>query len=227
MKKIFTLVAAAFMAVCANAQGTYAIPDDGSTPEDNMVITDVPNITVTLGTGFKENKSNTNLPEFVAYTQGNSNASFGEDGITPVSGTYYEFKPAVDGSLKVGAVIGNGKEFRAVCDGAYMTPGTDFTLVNKDGETVELAEDNTLAEKFYGYVNFDVKANSTYYLYMKGSKMSFYGFIFTTSGTTGISDLTADKADANAPVYNLAGQRVSKDTKGILIQNGKKFINNK
>lgn len=31
MKKIFTLVAAAFMAVCANAQGTYAIPDDGST----------------------------------------------------------------------------------------------------------------------------------------------------------------------------------------------------
>lgn len=57
--------------------------------------------------------------------------------------------------------------------------------------------------------------------------MSFYGFIFTTSGATGISDLTADKADANAPVYNLAGQRVSKDTKGILIQNGKKFINNK
>lgn len=47
-----------------------------------------------------------------------------------------------------------------------------------------------------------------------------------TSTTSGISNITADKElDANAPVYNLAGQRVSKDTKGILIQNGRKFIN--
>lgn len=34
-----------------------------------------------------------------------------------------------------------------------------------------------------------------------------------------------DNNNANAPVYNLAGQRVSPTTKGILIQNGKKFIN--
>ena len=41
-----------------------------------------------------------------------------------------------------------------------------------------------------------------------------------------ISDLTMTTADdANAPVYNLAGQRVSPSTKGILIRNGKKFIN--
>ena len=46
--------------------------------------------------------------------------------------------------------------------------------------------------------------------------------------TTGIKGVNVDndkKFDANAPVYNLNGQRVSKDTKGILIQNGKKFIN--
>ena len=44
---------------------------------------------------------------------------------------------------------------------------------------------------------------------------------------TGIEEsMTVPAAtDENAPVYNLAGQRVSKDTKGILIQNGKKFIN--
>lgn len=42
---------------------------------------------------------------------------------------------------------------------------------------------------------------------------------------TSVSGTTVEKFDANAPVYNLAGQRVSKNTKGILIQNGKKFVN--
>ena len=35
----------------------------------------------------------------------------------------------------------------------------------------------------------------------------------------------AVKNNTNAPVYNLAGQRVTKAAKGILIQNGRKFIN--
>ena len=42
---------------------------------------------------------------------------------------------------------------------------------------------------------------------------------------SGINKVEAEELDENAPVYNLAGQRVSKDTKGILIQNGKKFVN--
>lgn len=42
--------------------------------------------------------------------------------------------------------------------------------------------------------------------------------------TTGINNPTTNVLDNNAPVYNLAGQRVSKDAKGILIKNGKKII---
>ncbi len=41
---------------------------------------------------------------------------------------------------------------------------------------------------------------------------------------TGISEITAED-DVNAPVYNLAGQRVVKGTKGIVIKNGKKYMN--
>ena len=42
---------------------------------------------------------------------------------------------------------------------------------------------------------------------------------------TGITDITVEKEfDENAPIYNLSGQRVDKNAKGILIQNGKKFI---
>ena len=43
--------------------------------------------------------------------------------------------------------------------------------------------------------------------------------------TTGVNHVTIDKMNANAPMYNLAGQRVSKNYKGVVIQNGKKFFN--
>lgn len=40
-----------------------------------------------------------------------------------------------------------------------------------------------------------------------------------------VVDLDNNTLDANAPIYNLNGQRVTKDAKGVLIQGGKKFIN--
>lgn len=43
--------------------------------------------------------------------------------------------------------------------------------------------------------------------------------------TAGVNHVTIDKMNANAPMYNLAGQRVSKNYKGVVIQNGKKFFN--
>ena len=42
--------------------------------------------------------------------------------------------------------------------------------------------------------------------------------------SAGINDVIAEKFNVNAPVYNLAGQRVSNAVKGIYIQNGKKFV---
>lgn len=43
--------------------------------------------------------------------------------------------------------------------------------------------------------------------------------------TTGIGSVTAGgEADEDAPVYNLSGQRIGKDAKGIVIQGGKKSI---
>ena len=45
----------------------------------------------------------------------------------------------------------------------------------------------------------------------------------TVTPPTGIEALTID-TDANAPMYNLAGQRVDKDYKGVVIKNGKKVV---
>lgn len=45
-----------------------------------------------------------------------------------------------------------------------------------------------------------------------------------TTGTNISSAVVASKVNANAPVYNLAGQKVSKSYKGVVVQNGKKFV---
>ncbi|GAB6982197.1 FN3 associated domain-containing protein [Prevotella dentasini] len=45
-----------------------------------------------------------------------------------------------------------------------------------------------------------------------------------TEEANGISSLNNDARSLNAPIYNLAGQRVSSDYKGVVIQNGKKML---
>jgi hypothetical protein len=45
-----------------------------------------------------------------------------------------------------------------------------------------------------------------------------------TASTTGIGSVATVKVDTKAPIFNLAGQRVNKDYKGVVIQNGRKFI---
>lgn len=46
-----------------------------------------------------------------------------------------------------------------------------------------------------------------------------------TKPTAGIGAITVDQNSANAPVYNVAGQKVGQNYKGVVIQNGKKFVN--
>ena len=99
-----------------------------------------------------------------------------------------------------------------------------------------------------GVIKFKVYADCKYDAMATGSKMTIGAFAFDTTGdadvitdtntllvkgqipdgTTGITEVNTEKAtDANAPAYNLAGQRVNRNAKGIVIVNGKKYINNK
>lgn len=45
-----------------------------------------------------------------------------------------------------------------------------------------------------------------------------------TSAATAISSVKAADEEADGAIYNIAGQRVSKDAKGLLIKNGKKIL---
>ena len=49
--------------------------------------------------------------------------------------------------------------------------------------------------------------------------------IYSLNGqTSNIAEITTDAASVNAPVYNLAGQKVSASYKGVVIKAGKKYI---
>jgi hypothetical protein len=54
-----------------------------------------------------------------------------------------------------------------------------------------------------------------------------FGIVFEDDEATGISNLNDnvnDNVDANAPRYNISGQRVGASYKGVVIQNGKKIL---
>lgn len=98
-----------------------------------------------------------------------------------------------------------------------------------------------------GYIGFPVYAECDYTFGASGSKMSALAVYYSaeevstitlvdddqtltelvlkgSSDETGISSVKSTE-ESNAPIYNLAGQKVNSSTKGILIQNGKKFVN--
>jgi len=48
--------------------------------------------------------------------------------------------------------------------------------------------------------------------------------VFDDSETTGIADVKGKKEDGRSDIFNLSGQRVGKDYKGVVIKNGRKMI---
>ena len=113
-------------------------------------------------------------------------------------------------------------------------------------EQIVLGAESAVKKNGVGVICFPVYADMSYLVQAAGSKISTCGAVFTKDpvtsvvlksstgesadvtligGVSGINSAVAAKANVNAPMYNLAGQRVNNSFKGIAIQNGKKFIN--
>jgi hypothetical protein len=112
--------------------------------------------------------------------------------------------------------------------GGYVDDGGVFhnvPFVGNDGVLFEmpLTIDASVPDGVYT-VNFDqklVSAVSDPYESPTDLASSPTGsFTITVGEITAINNINAD--DSNAPIYNVAGQRVSKAQKGVYIQNGKK-----
>lgn len=78
-------------------------------------------------------------------------------------------------------------------------------------------------QPFWGWITFDMKAGTSYWLFQDSSQVGFGGFEFTPETGTGINDVKTVKT-ADAAIYNMAGQRVDAAYKGLVIKNGVKRI---
>ena len=165
----------------------------------------------------------------------------------PAKGCYIEVTPKTAGTLSCGVFVNKGNHELYIIDEStlqllkpadvsvkFFYQNNTFTY-NEAGEVVvngTLPEDYILQHTnglnqnrpAMGIVKFAVEAGKTYMLMNPKSQLGFYGYYFESS-TNGIADIQASKAaDANAPIYNLAGQVVDKSYKGIVISNGRKYL---
>lgn len=232
MKKFFTLIAAVAMAASMNAQGTYAVAD-GDEVTAGKQITSVANVTLTYmenaGTAFAVGKKMVNWADadFTAYVCGKNNGKL-VSGAAP-TGCVYKFDIKVAGTLTVAVQLNATKGFHVIGSDFAEVALASYNLPSaKDGESQTMTQnekgENIVDVKSNGTVTVNAVAGGTYYVLAAGTKLGFYGFKFT-AGTSGISNINASEAANEGATFNLLGQKVASNAKGIVIKNGKKFIN--
>lgn len=109
-----------------------------------------------------------------------------------------------------------------------VTETTPYAELTPEGKTLLTlgTKDGVVAFRKPYNAEGSLKANRAYLLLdnTTGEAKSIR-VVIGGDDTTGISEVNAAKAEAEAPIYNMAGQRVAAGTKGLLIKNGKKYIN--
>ena len=90
---------------------------------------------------------------------------------------------------------------------------------NLDGKTLPVYDQFGLFTEMESLEGtFDLTGVITVY------KENVHIYPIAISSTSGVKSIKSD-LDANAPAYNVAGQRVSADYRGVVIKNGKKLLN--
>ena len=178
------------------ARGNYLVSVNGKTEGEEVK---VDTLSFTASEALAALAAGTQ-PSGVCYITG----VLTEDADTTGIGTYgsITYNLSDDGTTASVLMVYRGKSF----SGAKFTK--DFYL--KKGDKV----------KILGQLVNYTKDDTTTPEVTTGSQL-----ISVNGQTAGVNVIKANTDDKNAPLYNLAGQRVSKDYKGVVIQNGKKFFN--
>ncbi len=110
-----------------------------------------------------------------------------------------------------------------------------YNQVVKEADAIEVAEsdlnlrapalDEPVMKKVYPIIEVEVAAGEVEITYPTNS-LNFY-CMQLIAGTTGISNIEVEQPmfDETKPAYNLKGERVTKSYRGMIIQNGRKFMN--
>lgn len=145
----------------------------------------------------------------------------------------------IDGIIPAGAGVILAGEPGATVNIAYTTSnptanmeGNALSGTTARTETATLKGSNTYFYAFQNTTNTFKEYTGTFFpankaYVVSNTATSSREMTMEFGETTGISNLIVNdnaNIDANAPMYNLAGQKVSKNYKGIVIVNGKKYV---
>ena len=155
-----------------------------------------------------------------------------------VAGGYFQ-NNGWEGNYKAEGLNGEGK----IPEGKTYKDMVDYLneWVMPDSRIIQEQPSGTIGRPFMGILQFDVKKGVSYIIMNPKSQVGFYGFAYAydqaaaeaesglpePTGPAGIESVKTSQAKAlnvNAPMYNLAGQQVNSGFKGLVIQNGKKFV---
>ncbi len=121
-------------------------------------------------------------------------------------------------SIGTNFLVGTGNSAKNVTVG--NTNNTIYIFAKDDTEGVGFFKASASGELAAHKAYLDLSKNGG-----SGSR-DFLGLSFDdeTTGINALDNLTNSQLDNNTPMYNLAGQRVGKNYKGVVIQNGKKML---
>ena len=215
MKKIFTLIAVALMAVGANAHPTgdnWDVPG-GSTEIE--ITSD--HATITGGKMFVTNQQD--AEKTMIKKQG------GEMAFQHTNNNTF-FKVTLDEALKAGDVISVKMQSRTDTElGLWFKDSSDrgsegtakIVLATADEQSWVDAPTYTVAE------GDEICGKTTFYIFRHTGKSTYFNtLVITRGGSTGINSVKTDAE--NGAIYNLGGQQVNEAYKGVVVKNGKKMI---
>ena len=140
--------------------------------------------------------------------------------------TYVQF-PEVQGPFTVTYWIASisdtsrNKEQRLM---SRIVPVANDTEIEEKASLIEVAHADIVDKRYYKQTySYDGTDKVAFRIGANGAVMALF-HVVVESGNSGINDVIAAPADENAPVYNILGQRVNENYKGIVIKNGVKYI---
>lgn len=140
-----------------------------------------------------------------------------------------------DGVVPAGKVVlvkGTGNKSYRLTGSDTAGEAFDTDLKVSDGTATSADDKNVYGlatvngqDGFYKASNAQkIPAKCGYLEVAQTAGAAFFSLGDITGNTTGIADVKAETVKADAQMYNLAGQKVGKGYKGIVIKNGKKMI---
>lgn len=167
--------------------------------------------------------------DWVATKNGFQFTRLGTEGIVSREDTYFQF-PAVTGNVTVTVWAGTNLGGTANPDNkleVLVTPIVDGVADTE--KAVVLSKADPVTKRYYKLdpITFDATGKSVaFQVGANGAQLNLMHVrIEGEKASAGIENIIAGEVEnADAPVYNVLGQRVNENYKGLVIKNGKKYI---